>query len=1544
MPTKKSAVSRVRSTKKRHKRGSDSSAGGPTLVGVGASAGGLEAIGQLLTDLPANTGLAFIVVQHLDPTHESLSAELLGRKTRMSVIEATDGMLLEPDHIYVIPPNRNLAVHDGSLKVSPRSDAQGQHLPINFLFQSIAENHGHQSIGVILSGNATDGTLGLEAIKAAGGVTIVQDPKTAKFDSMPVNAIASGVVDLILSPSEIARELANIALHPFAYRHDLSVGGASDDPALRDFDQAAFAKILSLIRGQFNVDFDQYKQSTLKRRIARRMILNKIHTVEEYARSLQGRPEEAQALFSDMLINVTEFFRDPEAYAHLAQKILPEVAKNRLPNQPIRIWSVGCSSGEEPYSIAMTLLEVLGPAANKNRIQIFATDISESAIAKARAGIFPDSISEKISKERLRRFFSKVDGGYRIDKTIRDMCLFSRHDVTRDPPFARLDLICCRNVLIYFEPDLQKRVFPIFHYALCPNGYLWLGRSETVGRSSDLFAAIDKTQKFYARKAVASTTQPRFWMAPHQSVGLAQKGSELQRVDFDIQREADRQVIAQYAPPGVVVNFEMDIVLTRGMIDPFIKFPPGVASLNIFKWIRPEIQSDVRLTLQASLKGGVAVRKEGLEVRDGDKVLAFNLHVVPLRKASKSQAGFFSVNFEPASLVESPVVLDRHHAESTTHRSKATKVKDSRAEARALKLEREIAEVRAWQLATVQDFEATKDQLVAANEELQSRSEEYQSTNEELETAKEELQSANEELTTVNDELQTHNADLSALNNDLNNFMECVEIPLVMVDSNHQIRRFTSRASTMMNLLTSDIGRPIGDIKPNLETPDLTTMVGDVIKTAVGKDFEVQDRDGHWFRLQVKPYRTASSKVDGAVISLVDIDLLKRHLNEREKSLEYALSVANAVQLPLAVLDAKLRLQSSNVAFGKLFELSSDVVGSDVLSIVTTAEHREFLRQALEGVVFRREELRELEVETKFPKLGRRILHFSTALIKWIGVEPQPPAFLLAVEDITERRRVEENSRATELKFRALVDSAYDAIVSVNGDGILTFANKKAEEIFGYDAGELVGKHMSVLIPERLHVQHEAHHALYLTQPSSRPMGRGQDLVARTKDGREIPVDVSLSPYKTFDDVIVTAIIRDITGRKAMESEREALLALEHSARCDAERANQTKDTFLALLSHELRTPLTAILSWSQLIQRKNLDPSRIKLGVETIEKNALLQGQLIDDLLDIARIKAGKFMLNLGEIDPAEPVLEAVNSVAMMAEANSIKIESFVDVRRGTVVADPKRLQQVVWNLLTNAIKFSPKGQSIAVRIEPLECEGLRQVAIKVIDHGKGIKPELLETIFGRFIQADSSAARLHGGLGLGLSIVHDLIKLQGGSVSAESSGEGCGATFTILLPMKADSNSSAWHPVETRFAEQKAKQRLGEQKSDLTGLSLLVVDDEVSSRDALAETLSSFGARTFSFSSAAAALEALGSFEADILISDIAMPGEDGLSLIKKIRALGPKGRGDIPALALTAYASKEDVSLALAAGFDAHLAKPYDITQLAQMVLQLAKKKRR
>jgi two-component system, chemotaxis family, CheB/CheR fusion protein len=830
------------------------------IVGIGSSAGGLEAATALLKALPNDLGMAYVLIPHLDPSRPSAFQEILSRSTSMQIVEIQQGMYAEPNRVYVIPRNCEMTMGDGVFHLSQREQPRPVNTTIDVFFRSLAADQGRNAIGVILSGTASDGTIGLTAIKGEGGITFAQD-HSAKYDGMPQSAIAADCVDFVLPPEAISKELSHIARHPY-------VSGRGE--AFAETDEEQMVRAFSILRRATRVDFSEYKRPTIQRRIARRMTLHKIENLADYISMLQRNRNEVMALYHDLLINVTSFFRDPDAFEVLKHIVYPELLKRHSGStSPIRIWVPGCSTGEEPYSHAMSLMEFLGEERAEVPIQIFGTDLSESAVQRARAGIYKETIEADVSPARLRRFFHRVEGGYQISKTVRDLCVFSMQNVFSDPPFSRIDLVSCRNVMIYLSPALQRRVIPIFHYALNANGFLMIGNTEgLLGSGPELFELADKKQKIYRKKSVS--TPVTFGFSVHvmepEKAGDATENSAVappaSRAPLDLQREADRLLLTRYAPPSVIVNDRLEILQTQGRTGAFLELPAGKASLNLLKMARPGLLFDLQNAIEEARKSGVDAIHSNIVVESDSTARVVNIRVTPFRTPVQDKTSFL-IAFE-TSTGEVPASADVPIPLSEDERT----VRDKQ----IAQLRQELASTKEYLQSIIEALESTNEELQSANEEIQSGNEELQSTNEELQTSKEELESANEELHTVNEEMQHRNELLTQLNNDLVNLLNSVNMPMVMVGPDLSIRRFTPPAARVLGLAPTDVGRAITRLKLKVEVPDLEELMLDVIDEVRTRQLRVRNEDGQWSEIRLTPYRTTENRIEGVVLSVLGFD------------------------------------------------------------------------------------------------------------------------------------------------------------------------------------------------------------------------------------------------------------------------------------------------------------------------------------------------------------------------------------------------------------------------------------------------------------------------------------------------------------------------------------------------------------------------------------------------------------------------------------------------------------------------------------------------
>ncbi|MBC7918109.1 MAG: PAS domain-containing protein [Rhodoferax sp.] len=848
------------------------------IVGIGASAGGLAAFTAFFSGMPAvgDPGMAFVLVQHLAPDHTSMLTELIQRTTRMKVAEVQDGMVVDINCVYIIPPNRDMAFLNGALHLLEPTAVRGHRLPIDYLFRSLAHDQHERAIGIILSGSGSDGTLGVRAIKDGGGMVMVQNKASCEFDSMPHSALATGFVDYELPPAEMPAQLMAYVSQAFGLpARALAAALPQSENALK--------KIFILLRAQIGHDFSQYKPNTIFRRIERRMAVHQLQTLDNYVQYLQQTPVEVEALFRDLLIGVTNFFRDPDAFAAMESIVIPKLFEGKAAGSVVRAWTAGCSTGEEAYSIAILLQERLEALKQNYRIQIFATDIDSRAIAIARAGIYPASIAGDISPERLARFFTPEPGGgaYRVHKGIRDMLVFSEQDLIKDPPFSRIDLIICRNLMIYLGSDLQKKLISLFHYALSPGGMLFLGTSETVGEFGDLFTTLERKCKLYQRKEDFRGAQRaalgRFLSSPNgKDTGPATaSGPVAQAIKMSFRELTEQALLRQIDKVAALVNTQGDVLFLHGRSGMYLEPTPGEAGIsNILKMAREGLRRELTTTLHKVARAKESISVLGLRVKTNGHHTLVNLTVCPVVQGTPGalESPLYLVILEQAPSAATPLAL-------VAAQPKLPHVPGDNLDTtgQIAELNEELQAKEEYLHAANEELETANEELKSSNEEMQSINEELQSSNEELETSKEELQSINEELSTVNTELQTKMVDLSRANNDLNNLLAGTGIGTIFVDYSLRIMRFTPAATVMINLILSDLGRPVGHIASNLVGYDsLVADVQTVLNTLIPKEVDVQTTGGKFFTMRVVPYRTLENVIEGAVITFVEITEIVR--------------------------------------------------------------------------------------------------------------------------------------------------------------------------------------------------------------------------------------------------------------------------------------------------------------------------------------------------------------------------------------------------------------------------------------------------------------------------------------------------------------------------------------------------------------------------------------------------------------------------------------------------------------------------------------------
>jgi two-component system CheB/CheR fusion protein len=995
------------------------------IVGIGASAGGLPAFEQFFARMPATTesGMAFVLVQHLDPDRKSILTDLVKRCTEMQVFEVTDGMEVQPNCAYIIPPNKDMAFMYGRLHLMEPVAPRGLRLPIDFFFRSLAQDQHEQAICIVLSGTGTDGTLGLKEIKGQGGMTMVQDPASAKYDGMPHSAIATGMVDYILPPAEMPAQLIAYVSRAFGQRIPQVPPAAGKTTDM-------LQKVFLLLRSQTGHDFSHYKQSTICRRIERRMAVTQIDRLEDYVRYLRQTPLEVDTLFRESLIGVTSFFRDPEAFEVLKEQAIAPLLTDREPGRPLRIWVPGCSTGEEAFSIAMLVQEETDALDQHIEVQIFATDIDAEAIDRARAGVYPDGIAADVSPERLARFFRQENGTYRIKKNIRDMVVFAAQNVIKDPPLSKMGLISCRNLLIYMEPELQKKVIPLFHYSLNPEGYLFLGSSETIGEFVDIFAVVDKKWKLFQHKGVAPRRMAVDFSAPSLTDVAAPipiPGAVRPEREMSIRELAEKTLLEKHTPPCAIINERGDVLYIHGRTGRYLEPAPGEANLNIIRMAREGLRLEMTTAIRKVTRQRTTVHYPGLQVKTNGGITTVDLIVRPV--------------MEPASMRNLMMVLFhdvtvREQAEDAKVEPIPTADKDRR----IAELERELRTKEEYLQTAVEEMETSNEELQSSNEELQSSNEELQSTNEELETSQEELQSVNEELMTVNTELQKKIGDLSQANNDMNNLLAGTGVGTVFLDDDLIIQRFTPAATQVINLIQTDVGRPVSHIVSNLDYDHLTEDAQAVLDTLVPKEAEVQTTDGRWYLMHILPYRTLENVIEGAVLTFVEITKQKQMQEEIRRLATVVRNSNDAV----TVQDFEGNIRAWNWGAETMYGWSeAEALAMNIRDIVPEDKREEavaFVKKLTRGEIVE-------SFETQRVCKDGALLDVWLTVTLLTGDRGQPVGVATTERDITDRKRAAQALRESEFKWRSMAENSPDYIMLLDQNANIESVNRALPDL-----------------------------------------------------------------------------------------------------------------------------------------------------------------------------------------------------------------------------------------------------------------------------------------------------------------------------------------------------------------------------------------------------------------------------------------------------------------------------------------------------------------
>ena len=1482
------------------------------MVAIGASAGGLQALESFFSNLPDHPNAAFVVVQHLSPNHRSMMTEILQRKTPMSVNPIEDGMEIESGQVYVLPPSKYLIVKN--LRFCLLDSPDSFDYPIDKFFRSLVQEWKDKTIAILLSGTGSDGTEGIQAISRAGGIGLVQSPETAQFNSMPSSAIPSGLVDEILSPQELAQTVFELI------RYSDNFPDSSPEEAVL-IDPEQLQTILDILAEKEEIDFSHYKISTLSRRIHHRCALTHNSNLKEYIDLLQDSEEEQKLLRRDLLIGVTQFFRDRPAWEFLESQVLPELIEKLKPQQQLRIWVSACATGEEAYSMAMLVDEAIAKADKEVQVKIFATDIDSDALEITAKGTYPETITNDISPERLEKYFTFTGEHFRVKRFLREMLIIAPHDLTKNAGFSKMNLVSCRNVLIYMQPQLQQHVLRLLHFALASQGILLLGSSETLGDLSEEFSTLQAKWKIFRKRRNTTlsvgqiTRQPIVNQIPTSSRTKVRTDRQLDR----LLSEVFKYCLNKQPLTCLLVNQDNQLLRVFYNAAQLLEFPVGEAILDVTEIVNPGLRLPLSTALHRARRERQSVLYTGIKIDRGGEGLNVSLRVSS--QAENSALGdYLIVVLEIETPLVSPPPAMRFDI-------------DEEAANQLTELEYELQQTRENLQVTIEELETTNEEQQATNEELLASNEELQSINEEL-------QSVNEELYTVNAEHQTKIQELTQLNNDIDNLLRSTDIGVIFLDRRLNIRKFTPAATQAINIKPNDIGRPIADITNNLELANLSAILQEVIDRQESLEQEVKiTSTGEQLLMRVNLYLRENGDNDGVVITFVKIDELKRVQEELHR--------ANSLLENLYITSpAGLSLHDQNFRYLRINQALADINGFTVEEHIgkTIGEIVPQLSVTIEPILRR-------VIETNQPVCNVQI-HGSTPAapnFKRYWSASYYPVDLLngqrgvgsVVVDITDRIEAEKSLKESEAKLLEAQSIANLGNWEISVED--NFKLETARAIWSAELFQIYGLDPDLSVPTFVELLefHPPEDRAKIRSAFAQLLGDftnySLDLRCDRPDGETRYLN-SIGRASCDEEGRVIKLygtVMDITDRKQIEAELirqnralEEAIAVAQAA----DSANQAKSNFLANMSHEIRTPMNAIISVAQLLEQTELDDEQREL-VEILKSNDKKLLTLIDDILDLSKIEAKELKLNPQKFALELLTLNILHNFAPQAKEKGIELTyELSPTLPQWLIGDDFRLQQVLSNLINNALKFTAQGK-IKIIINPeaetsTEYTDSIKIRFMVEDTGIGIAEAQQEKLFQPFTQADNSTTRRYGGTGLGLTISRRLVELMNGTIGVESA-VGQGSTFWFTLPLEIAAITEEISRSEVTKTTQKAVSRNSPQS-----LKILVVEDYPDNRDLLMMMLESWGYQSDSVNDGREVLDRLAEQRYDIILMDCQMPKLDGYQATRMIRDREAQTRHTI-IIGLTAHAMKGDRQKCLAAGMDDYLTKPIDFMQLNQII---------